>query len=184
MSLLESALLTHLHREAKFHGNDADKSSAFWQTYLNSKFPLSENYAVLSAQAAPNDNSYIIVRQLRQNQLNIFNSTLIVCEGKQPETGTVEKIENMVTKVAGEYLTSSNESSVYCMTTWGVKARCWMVDKPATGQPCELKPLFGKNKLGLNAAYVDADSGVAAYITAFVAYVKGSGVWPGSTIIQ
>lgn len=85
------------------------------------------------------------------------------------ESGELDKAEKQVLKAAKTYLESSDtEDSVYCMTAWGVKARCWVVKRGDK----KLVPLFGPDEAVWKESYIDADSDNGIFITASMDLVK------------
>lgn len=135
----------------------------------------------MSAQQAPNDSSRdrvdITVRYLRGDEHNKFMATLMVCEVKRLGTGELKEVEKQVQKAAKSYLDSTGDALVYCITAWGVKARCWLVQRADVQS--KLQPMFGPDKSACKEAYIDANSDEAVYINASISYIKGeSEIWP------
>lgn len=178
MSLITSQLLRYSYNKAVSHDIEY-QSDKFWLNYLRDAFPTSENY-LLGAQQAPDDSDSrdridITVQQVQDDGTTA--PAIMFCEVKRKGTGEVRAVEKQVKKAAKTYLRTSEGELVYCITAWGVKARCWVVQSP----DCILQPMFGPDESGRKDAYIDADSEEAIWITHSILYMKGeSDVWPGT----
>ncbi|KAG8664733.1 hypothetical protein FPOAC2_14126 [Fusarium poae] len=175
MSLLTTPILIEAYRNAVSHDIEW-KVDAFWQSYMIQQFPAAEHYAVW-CQSAPTPDSRkrvdIAVKRLRAGTIL---STLLLCEVKRSGSSKVKDAEKQVVEYAQEYLEDSEERFVYCMTAWGIKARCWIYYKDTQ----VLTPMFGEKDMGSKASYVDANERRAELISASIAYMKEeTTTWPG-----
>ncbi|KAK2595590.1 hypothetical protein QQS21_006702 [Conoideocrella luteorostrata] len=181
MSLLTNPILIHLYRELQSHGSES-KPDAFWQTYLASQFPQSEGYA-LSCQWSPSDDDRervdAAVREILGSDENISSATLLLFAGPKHPGGNTNDAEDQLEKAARKHLDYNIGDSVYGMSGWEGKVRCWIIERATAGCQHQMRPMFGPNEHGNEAAYADADSAEAFLISASILYMKRqSTVWP------
>ncbi|PHH59149.1 hypothetical protein CDD81_3694 [Ophiocordyceps australis] len=168
MSLLTSPVLQCLYQEAQNHDIEY-KAKNFWQNFLIQEFPITQNYLVNSKMS----NSEVSPDGESNTRLDLSVGRVL---GEYPyrthPTLMLKKVEDQLGQGAKRYLEKSGEEFVYGMTSWGTKARVWIIER--SGNHYRMRHLyFGSVGQADRSSYVDATDDCAYYISCFVAYIKG-----------
>lgn len=174
MSFLDLPVFEWLYREGKYHDLD-DEGFQFWYTFINWKFPVPEGYATCREDIRNDRNEYVTSHfvvlhtssdrpsQHKTKTVMFFKAKLVQVEE------TLEEVENQVHKAAKVYLESDTTSDqVVCMTTCGVKYRCWVVHRGNT----DLGPVLGSTESSRDEAYIDIGSDNAERFSGWVDTIK------------
>ncbi|EQL00948.1 hypothetical protein G6O67_007126 [Ophiocordyceps sinensis] len=173
MSLLTSPALQCLYHEAQNHDIEY-KAKNFWQNFLIQQFPITQNYLVnseVSPDGESNTRLDLSVERVRGEYPYQIHPTLMFQEVKRKGTGELKKVEDQLRNGARRYLEKSGEEFVYGMTSWGTKARVWIIAR--SGNHYRMRHLyFGSDREADRSSYVDANDDYAYYISCFIAHIK------------
>ncbi|KYK61311.1 hypothetical protein DCS_02453 [Drechmeria coniospora] len=171
MTILETPLLDCLYHEAVEHDLAA---SAFWQAYLQYRFPQSENFAILAepghVQAEDGRcTSRVDIKVYRFELNTAVLPALLFLEAKRGKK--IKETEKQVLEAAKPYLRSPYRLPfVYCMVAWGVKARVWVVHQSRHPQ---LTALWAESDAGDRVQYADAGGHYAVLVHNALCLIKG-----------
>lgn len=128
MSIVNTPILKVLWKRA--NANPEAKTTAFWEAYINSEFPIKDNYAVASQQP-PND----APGNLRRVDLTVdklINESLLhrlfIFEAKKSSASQseIDDLEIQGFEACVQHLRYTEREHMYAMTVIGTSARLWI----------------------------------------------------------
>lgn len=178
-SLLTNEVLSVLYREAQAHDIEF-KAKNFWQNLLIQQFPPNLSYTV-NSEWSPDGESRTRV-DLSVGLVNQqYHHTLLLFEAKRTGAGTkpIKDVEEQLKRAAKTYLRSYRSQIVYGMTTWGLKARCWIFELDVNGKVKRTAYFGGDTEVEHSKEeYIDANDERAYFISLFFAKVRGDVALP------
>lgn len=147
------------------------KSSAFWQVFLQTAFPLDEGFIVVCE--FPPDQSRrrvdIVVRYY--DGMHHTLASFLFTECKKPGgTTQAQEVEAQARQAAETAIETDHLTIIYAMTTIGTAFRIWFMES-GTG---ELNPFHGDGGFGDRSQYIDADSPESVGLWDAIRVVKGN----------
>lgn len=177
-SLLTNEVLAVMYREAQGHDIEF-RAKNFWQNLLIQQFPPNQRYTV-NSEWSPDGESRTRVDLAIGLVSHQYHHTLLLSEAKRTGAGAkpIKDVEKQLERAAKTYLQSYRSQIVYGMTTWGLRARCWIFELEANGK-VNRTAYFGDTEVEHSKEeYIDANDERAYFISLFLAKVRGDAALP------
>lgn len=177
-SLLTNDVLLILYQEAQGHDIEY-KAKNFWQNLIIQEFPPNRRFTV-NSEWSPDGQSRTRVDLCVGLVSHQYHHTLLLLEAKRTGQGAkpIKEVEEQLKRAAKTYLQSYRSQIVYGMTTWGLKARCWIFELEANDK-VKRTAYFGDTAMEHSREeYIDANDERAYFISLFFAKVRGDDALP------
>ncbi|KAH9897402.1 hypothetical protein F4778DRAFT_743456 [Xylariomycetidae sp. FL2044] len=125
---MSNQFLWNLYTKAVRPPKDEYRSSAFGQTFLQSRFPRDHNYSVICEQPPDGSRRRDDIEVIQYNANHDTTSTILSTEGKPPE-GSASLVEEQALDAAYRAVAKRDWRAMYVVTTSGTSYRFWYVAK-------------------------------------------------------
>lgn len=161
---LADCVLSKLYRDTEH--NIEHKSSAFWQVYLQRASYNNSNFIVITESPPDDSLRRVDIFVKRYDEGHDTLNALILIECKRPR-GSAKDVEYQVAEAARRCMETHNLSSMYAITTIGVRFRVWKITDDLV-----LRPFFGRDTLASKKEYIYTESEEGYFLVWVVEHIK------------